>query len=70
MSLLIAKQLRRFSEGYDGDGHIAPVEFGFERPHLTEMRLTRESGKMAQKDQQQARPAQVHEPNRVSFEAQ
>lgn len=53
MQLLVTNQLRRLGERHHYDRNPAPIELGLSFFHLAEVSLARQSGEMAQKDQQQ-----------------
>jgi hypothetical protein len=48
---LVLNQLRPIGERHDRDHHAAPVELVFQRLHLAEVRLARQSSEVPQKDQ-------------------
>jgi hypothetical protein len=47
---LVGNQLGRLGKGYHNDSNAAPVKFIFERLHLDEVGLARQSGKMPEKN--------------------
>ena len=53
MMLLIAHQPGRLGKGNDHDGDAAAVELDTLLAHLAEVRLTRQSGQVTQKNQQE-----------------
>jgi len=50
MKFLIAHELRRLGKRHDDNCNAAPVEFRFERLHLSEVSLAGQSGKLPEKD--------------------
>ena len=53
MALLILRQLRRLSKRHHRDGDAAPAKLAMLLPHLTEMRLARQSSQVTQENQQE-----------------
>ena len=53
MMLVIGNELGGLGERNDGHGDTAPVEFMFQRLHLAEVGLARQSGEVPEKDQEQ-----------------
>jgi hypothetical protein len=49
---LIRYQPLRFGKGDDDDGHSPLIEFTFDRFHLAEMMLARQSGEVPEKNEQ------------------
>ena len=53
MALLVLRQLRRVGKRHHRDGNAAPAKLTMSLPHLTEMRLARQSSQVTQKNQQE-----------------
>lgn len=65
---LIRRERLRLGKRNHEHGHTAPVEFGFSFRHLAEVRLARQSGEVAEKNQQRAIADAIGELNRLAAE--
>ena len=70
MALLVLRQLRRLSKRHHRNGDAAPAELAMSLPHLTEMRLARQSSQMPQKNQQEMFFELSGETGRLAVEGQ
>ena len=70
MALLVLRQLHRLSKRHHRDGDAAPDELAMLLPHLTEMRLARQSSQVTQENQQEMFFELSGETGRLSVEGQ
>ena len=65
---LVRREHLRLGKRNHEHGHTAPVEFGFSFRHLAEVRLARQSGEVAEKNQQRAIADAIGELDRLAAE--